>query len=101
MQYVYLPGCPNVLLSRSPGVPPPTVNKIKRRARPIVALARFPEPKTLQPAFIPIALRIGPLTTRRGAAMCVVACTPFRLKWESQRPRIAARTTGAYAGLQP
>ena len=67
-------------------------------ARPIVAFARLPEPKQLAPAFIPISRAIGPFTTRSGAAMCVVACTPFRLKAGALRASIAARTTGAYAG---
>ena len=66
-----------------------------RNARPIVAFARFPEPNTLQPAFMPIALRIGPFTTSSGLAMCVVACTPFKLNGGAQSASIAASTTGA------
>ena len=88
-------------LSRSPGQPPPTSRRTRRKARPIVALARLPEPKALQPPFMPIARATGPLTIRSGAAMWVVACTPFRLKAFSASARIAARTTGAYSGLQP
>ena len=64
-------------------------------ARPIVAFARLPEPKTLAPAFIPISPRTGPLTTSNGAAMWVVAWMPFRLKCELQSARMAAWTTGA------
>ena len=67
----------------------------------MVALARFPEPNTLQPAFMPMLLRIGPFTTSSGLAMCVVACTPFRLKRVSHSASIAASTTGAYSGRQP
>ncbi len=67
----------------------------------MVALARLPEPNTLQPAFIPIVLRTGPFTTRSGLAMCVVACTPFRLKRVSHKASSAASTTGAYSGRQP
>ena len=33
--------------------------------------------------------------------MWVVACTPFRLNAVSHSASIAARTTGAYSGLQP
>ena len=95
MQYVYLPGWPSVALSRSPGQPPPTLSRTSRIARPIVAFARLPEPKQLPPAFMPISRAIGPLTTRSGAAMCVVACTPFRLNAAVVRASIAARTTGA------
>ena len=33
--------------------------------------------------------------------MCVVACTPFRLKRASHKASSAASTTGAYSGRQP
>src|SRR5205085_1955767 len=69
--------------------------------RPIVALARLPEPKALAPGFMPTARATGPFTTRSGAAICVVACTPFRLKAGCASASNAARTTGAYSGLQP
>ena len=94
-------GQPSVLLSKSPGHAPPTFRSIIRTARPMVAFARLPEPKTLQPAFMPISFRTGPFTTMSGDAMWVVACTPFRLKWGSQSASIAARTTGAYSALHP
>ena len=64
-------------------------------ARPIVAFARLPDPNTLAPAFIPIAARTGPLTTRSGVAMWVVVWMPFRLKCVLHSASIAARTTGA------
>ena len=95
MQNVYLPGWPSVLLSRPPGTPPPTLSSTRRIALPIVALARLPGPKRLQPAFIPTACRIGPLTMTSGAAMCVVACMPFRLKCGLHIATSADRTTGA------
>src|SRR5262249_28295301 len=79
VQYGDLPGWPRVALSSSPGQPPPTFKRTSRIARPIVALARLPDPKQLPPPFIPISRAIGPFTTRKGAAMCVVAWTPFRL----------------------
>src|SRR4051794_4728292 len=50
---------------------------------------------------MPTARATGPFTTRSGAAMCVVACTPFRLKAGCASASNAARTTGAYSGLQP
>ena len=70
-------------------------------ARPIVALARLPEPNALTPPFIPMRRASGPFTMRSGAAMCVVACTPFRLKAGIVSASSAARTTGAYSGLHP
>ena len=82
-------------------MPPPTLSSTRRIARPIVALARLPEPNALTPPFMPIARATGPFTTSSGAAMCVVACTPFRLKAGSVSASSAARTTGAYSGLQP
>src|SRR5204862_1234475 len=97
----YLPGCPKVALSRSPGQAPPTLRSTRRIARPIVALARLPEPKALAPGFMPTARATGPFTTRSGAAICVVACTPLRLKAGCASASNAARTTGAYSGLQP
>ena len=101
MQNVYLPGWPSVLLSRSPGQPPPTLRSTRRMARPMVALARQPEPKTLAPALSPTSLRTGPFTTSSGAAMWVVACTPCRLNGPLVRASSAARATGAYTGRQP
>src|SRR3984957_18119424 len=74
---------------------------ISRTGRPIVALARLPEPKALQPPFMPISAATGPLTISRGAAACVVAWTPFKLNAWSVSVFIAARTTGAYLGLHP
>jgi hypothetical protein len=64
-------------------------------------LARLPEPNTLQPAFMPMARRMGPFTTSSGLAMWVVACTPFRLNRASHSASIAASTTGAYSARQP
>jgi hypothetical protein len=64
-------------------------------------LARLPEPNALQSPFIPMSRAIGPLTISSGAAMCVVAWTPFKLKASAVSASIAARTTGAYSGLQP
>ena len=61
----------------------------------MVALARLPGPKALAPPFMPIARAAGPFTITRGAAMWVVACTPFRLKAGSHSASIAARSTGA------
>src|SRR5690348_16710779 len=50
---------------------------------------------------MPIARAIGPFTTRSGAAIWVVTCTPFRLNAGWVSASSAARTTGAYSGLQP
>ena len=76
-------------------MPPPTFSITRRIARPMVALARLPEPKALAPPFMPISRATGPFTITSGAAMWVVACTPFRLKAWSISASIAARSTGA------
>src|SRR3989304_1502098 len=52
----------------SRGRAPPRFIRMRRRARPMVALARNPGPKTPKPAFSPIRDRMGPLTTMSGAA---------------------------------
>ena len=46
----------------SPGTAPPTLAHTSRTARPIVALARQPGPKTPAPQLTSSAVRIGPLT---------------------------------------
>jgi hypothetical protein len=71
-----LAGLPKVARSTPPGLPPPTLRITSCSARPMVELARFPWPKTLIPEFIPMARRIGPLTTITGATGMVVAMTP-------------------------
>ena len=65
-QKVYLPGLPSVALSTPPGRPPPTLRTTSWRARPMVALARFPWPSALSPAFIPTARATGPFTMTTG-----------------------------------
>ena len=50
-----------------------------RIVRPMVALARLPFASTLWVAFIPSAVRIGPLTTMNGALPPVLAVLPCRL----------------------
>src|SRR5918912_50828 len=67
-QNVYLPGWPRVARSTSPGRPPPTLRTTSCSARPMVALARFPWPSALMPAFMPIARATGPLTITTGLA---------------------------------
>ncbi len=41
-QKEYLPGWPSVARSTPPGLPPPTLRITSCKARPMVALARFP-----------------------------------------------------------
>ena len=74
---------------------------VSRKARPIVALARNPEPKTLPRQFSPISSRIGPLTTSNGAEPVVLCQTPFVAYPSLARLSQAARTTGKYSGRQP
>ncbi len=52
--------------SISPGRAPPMLRTIRLRARPMLALARLPGPKALNPLFIPIRLVTGPFTTTTG-----------------------------------
>src|SRR5213595_1336241 len=52
-QYEYLPGWPRVARSSRPGRAPPTFWRVRRTARPITALARWPWPSALAPALIP------------------------------------------------
>ena len=70
-------------------------------ARPIVALARNPDPNTLPWLFSPIRSRTGPFTTRNGAVP-VVLCQIARGAYPSATSDSqAARTTGKYSGRQP
>ena len=69
-------GLPWVAMSPRPGQPPPTFIRMSRIARPMVALARKPGPKSPEPVCIPIVRAYGPLTTTSGATGCVVAWTP-------------------------
>jgi hypothetical protein len=46
-------------------------------------------------------VRIGPFTMKRGAALLVVADTPWRSKASSHIASTPAITTGMYSGRQP
>src|SRR6266851_3533651 len=80
---------------------PPTLATISRRARPIVALARHPGPKTPAAQLMSSALRAGPLTMKSGEWKLVVAETPWRSKASSHMASTPAITTGRYSGRQP
>src|SRR6516165_7643542 len=67
----------------------------------MVRFARLPWPRTLTPEFIPMARRIGPLTTITGPTDQVVASTPWMLNWSVQAASTAASTTGRYSGRHP
>src|SRR5215471_3651057 len=101
MQYVYRPGWPKVDIDVSPGLTPPILIITSRRARPIVALARKPGPKTPNEQLSPIRGRIGPLTRMRGAEKCVDVDIPWRLKAGSHAASTAASTTERYSGRHP
>src|SRR5262245_47162740 len=98
---VYFPGQPNVDRSVSPGYPPPTVIRIKRIARPMVALLRKPGPKTPESQLTFRDFRIGPLSRSAGPTCPSVVCTPLRLKRASRIASTAAIITGRYSGTQP
>src|SRR3990172_2189929 len=85
----------------TPGVAPPTLTHTSRSARPIVAFARQPGPKTPAPQLTSSATRTGPLITTSGAGALVVADTPCRSKASSHTASTAASTTGRYSGRQP
>ena len=85
----------------TPGIAPPTLTQTRRSARPIVALARQPEPKTPAPQLSSSLPRTGPFTTTSGAGALVVAETPCRSKASSHTASTAATTTGRYSGRQP
>ena len=76
MQNVYLPGWPCVDLSRTPGDAPRQFSVMSRIARPIVAFARHPGPKTFALELSSSACRIGPLTTRSVADPPVLVIAP-------------------------
>ena len=88
-------------LSISAGRAPPRLVMISRRARPIVALARQPEPNTPVAQLMSSCCRTGPLTMNNGVAVCVVPCTPCRLTCSAHIACTPATTTGRYSGLQP
>ena len=100
-QKVNLPGCPSVDRSSRPGTPPSTLMMSSRSARPIVAFARLPLASTLWVAFIPIAVRTGPLTTTNGALPPVLAVHPCSPYAGSHTARTSAITTGMYSGRHP
>src|SRR5258705_11734176 len=80
-QKLYLPGCPCVALSISPGNAPPMFCNINRSARPSVAFAHAPCPKQPAPLLTSSQRAIGPFTINQIAAGLVVACLPFKLKF--------------------
>jgi hypothetical protein len=77
MQNVYLAGVPWVAWSSSCGRSPNALSTPSRIARPIVALARNPEPNTFPRLFSPIRSRTGPFTTRNGAVPVVDCQMPL------------------------
>ena len=60
----------------------------------MVALARLPLANTLCVAFMPMALRTGPLTTMNGALPPVLAVLPCMLNRSWHMARSTAATTG-------
>src|ERR1700739_3866763 len=78
-QNVYFAGLPWVERSITRAIPPPTLLRISRNARPIVALGRDPCPKQFPPALIPRAPAPGPLTMIILPHGWVVAWVPCKL----------------------
>src|SRR5207244_10716384 len=85
----------------TPGLAPPRLTHTSRTARPMVALARQPGPKTPAAQLTPSFPRTGPLITTSGVGALVVAETPCRSNAGSQMASTAAMTTGRDSGRQP
>src|SRR2546428_8173759 len=85
----------------TPGLAPPRLTHTSRTARPMVALARQPGPKTPAAQLTPSFPRTGPLITTSGGGALVVAETPCRSNAGSQLASTAAMTTGRDSGRQP
>ena len=101
MQYVYLPGCPITVRSNSPGMDAHAFIRMRRIARPMVALARLPGPNRFAPEFMPISSATGPLTITSTAAPPWLDEGAMRLNSGSSIASVAASTTGKYSGRQP
>ena len=84
-----------------PGVISKTFSTMSRSARPMVALARLPGPKTLPAAFMPMSCTTGPETIKSGAEPPVLAVDAWKLKSGSSAASRAATSTGKYSGRQP
>src|SRR6202042_3345614 len=101
IQHEYLAGVPWVAWSSTCGRSPNALSEPSRIARPMVALARNPDPYRLPREFSPILVRTGPFTTVNGAVP-VVDCQIARDTPPSPRNEShAASTTGKYSGRQP
>jgi hypothetical protein len=55
---------------------PPTLRSTSWSARPMVAFAREPCPKTLPPAFNPMRCAMGPFTMMSGVPLLVAVRMP-------------------------
>ncbi len=101
IQQAYLAGVPWVAWSSTPGRNPNALIAVSRIVRPIVALARNPEPKMLPLLLTSMRSRTGPFTSRNGAepvVLCHKALVP--MPWARNASR-AASTVGKYSGRQP
>ncbi len=101
MQNENLPGLPRVDMSIVSGRAPPRFSRINWNARPSVLLARATLLKTFCRHQNSSSVRTGPLTTISGAAKCVVACTPCRLKRSSHAARTSGISTRIICGGHP
>src|SRR5262249_11360127 len=85
----------------SPARVPPRLIMTRRRARPMVALARKPGPKTPAAQLMPMLRRTGPFTMMRGEVALVVPDWPCKLNRESHAASTTASSTGKYSGRHP
>ena len=91
---MYLAGLPIAVASNLPVTAPKMLRATSRTARPIVALARLPEPSALEPEFIPIPAACGPLTITHEAAPPVLLNAAWALNEGSSTALSAATTIG-------
>ena len=82
------------LRSNKPGTAAQAFIRIRRMARPMVALALLPGPNRFPLEFIPIWLIMGPFTITSMAAPPRLDDGPTRLNFGSSIALLAASTTG-------
>ncbi len=85
----------------TPSRAPPIFIHTRCTARPIVAFARQPGPKSPTPQFTERLFRIGPFTMSNSPTASVVPDTPTKPNAGSVIAWTAAMTTGMYSGRHP
>ena len=89
------------LRSKTPGIAAQAFIRIKRTARPMVALARLPGPNRLFLELMFSSFAAGPFTMDNIAEPPMLEDGPTRLNMGSNIASVAASTTGMYSGRHP